>query len=131
MISLWVMNPIASLQINLAKNTFLITSAHENYMKNGNDFNFVQLSKGYLEQMRSLTRKSPLAQEILFYLVEHMGRTTNAVVCSYITLQEATGMGRSSVGKAIKLLKSENWIEAVRIGSTTAYAVNPRVFRPA
>lgn len=92
------------------------------------NYNFVQVTRSYLSQMRKLTRKSPLAQEILLYLVENMGRTSNAVVCSYSTLQEVTGMGRTSVSGAIKLLKEENWLEAVKIGSATAYAVNARVF---
>lgn len=92
------------------------------------NYNFVQLTRSYLSQMRQLTRKNPLAQEILLYLVENMGRTSNAVVCSYSTLQEVTGMGRTSVAGAIKLLKEENWLEAVKIGSATAYAVNARVF---
>lgn len=92
------------------------------------NYNFVQLSRSYLKEMRQLTRKNPLAQEILFYFVEHMGRTTNAVVCSYATLQEVTGMGRTSVAKAIRLLKDENWLDSVKVGSATAYAVNARVF---
>jgi DNA-binding transcriptional regulator GbsR (MarR family) len=57
-----------------------------------------------------------------------MGRTTNAVVCSYKTLQEATGLSRTSVANAIKLLKEDNWIDAVKIGNATAYCVNERVF---
>jgi len=92
------------------------------------NFNFVQVTRSYLSEMRKLTRKNPLAQEILLYLVENMGKTTNAVVCSYNTLQEITGMGRTSVAGAIKLLKQDNWIEAVKIGSATAYAINARVF---
>ena len=74
----------------------------------GNEnFNFVQLSRSYLHQMRKLARKSPIAHEILYYLVEHMGRTTNAVVCSYTTLCEITGVSRPTVGRAIKLLKDD------------------------
>lgn len=92
------------------------------------NYNFVQVSRGYLAQMRKLARKSPIANEILLYLVEHMGRTTNAVVCSYRTLQEATGLSRTSVANAIKLLKEDNWIDAIKIGNATAYCVNERVF---
>ena len=92
------------------------------------NYDFVQISRGYLKQMRSLARKSPLAHEILYYLVEHMGRTTNAVVVSYQTLCEVTGVSRPTVGRAIKLLKDENWIDAVKVGSATAYCVNARAF---
>lgn len=90
--------------------------------------NFVQLSRAYLKSMRTLARKNPLAHEILYYFVENMGRTTNAVVCSYRTLCEITGTSRPTVGRAIKALKDDNWIDAVKIGNATAYCVNERVF---
>ena len=85
-------------------------------------------SRSYLHQMRKLARKSPIAHEILYYLVEHMGRTTNAVVCSYTTLCEITGVSRPTVGRAIKLLKDDQWIDTVKIGNANAYCVNERVF---
>lgn len=59
--------------------------------------------------------------------MEVMGKNTNAVVCSYKTLQEITGYSRPSVGRAIKTLKDMNWIDSVKIGSATAYAVNERI----
>ena len=92
------------------------------------NYDFVQVSRQYLKQMRSLARKSPLAHEILYYLVENMGRTTNAVVVSYVTLCEITGVSRPTIGRAIKLLKDDNWIDAVKIGNATAYCVNARAF---
>lgn len=100
---------------------------NESHSENDNS-NFVQLSRSYLQQMRKLARKSPIAHEILYYLVEHMGRTTNAVVCSYTTLCEVTGVSRPTVGRAIKLLKEDNWIDTVKIGNANAYCVNERVF---
>lgn len=90
--------------------------------------NFVQISRAYLKQMRELARKNPLAHEILYYLVEHMGRTTNAVVVSYATLCEITGVSRPTVGRAIKVLKEDCWVDAVKIGNATAYCVNARAF---
>lgn len=92
------------------------------------NYNFVQVSRGYLKEMRKLARKSPLGHEILYYLVEHMGKTTNAVVCSYKTICETTEASRASVGRAIKILKDDNWIETVKIGNATAYCVNERAF---
>lgn len=105
-------------------------SNHETHQSHSetDNFNFVQLSRSYLNQMRKLARKSPVAHEILYYLVEHMGRTTNAVVCSYTTLCEITGVSRPTVGRAIKLLKEDNWIDTVKIGNSSAYCVNERVF---
>ena len=95
--------------------------------KESKNVNFVQISRSYLKNWRGLIRKAPLAAEILMLLVEKMGKTTNAVVCSYKTLIELTGYGRSSLAKAIKTLKDDNWVEAVKIGNATAYCVNERV----
>ena len=89
--------------------------------------NFVQVSRSYLQSWRGLIRKNPLATEILWFFIEKMGRTTNAVVCSYKTLTELTGYSRTSVANAIKLLKDDNWIDTVKIGNATAYCVNERV----
>lgn len=91
------------------------------------NFNFVQLQKNYMKEWRSLVKKNQLAVEIMFYFMEVMGRTTNAVVCSYKTLQEVTGYSRPSVARAIRHLKDERWIDSVRIGSATAYAVNEKI----
>lgn len=91
------------------------------------NFNFVQLQKGYMREWRGLIKKNQLSAEIMFYFMEVMGRTTNAVVCSYATLQEVTGYSRPSVARAIRHLKDERWIDSVRVGSATAYAVNEKI----
>lgn len=98
------------------------------YQPDNENHNFVQLSRAYLKQMRLLARKSPVAHEILYYLVENMGRTTNAVVCSRKLLSEVTGCSVATVGRAIRTLKDDNWIDAVKIGSASAYCVNERAF---
>lgn len=92
------------------------------------NYNFVQVSRAYLKEWRALTRKSPIASEILMYLIENMGRTTNAVVCSYTTLMEITGVSRASVARAVKILKEDRWMQAVKIGNATAYCVNAKAF---
>lgn len=90
--------------------------------------NFVQVSREYLRDMRKLARKSPVSHEILYFLVEHMGRMTNAVVCSHKVLQEVTGVSQRTVARAVKILKDDNWIDAVKMGNSTAYCVNERAF---
>lgn len=97
------------------------TAGKENY-------DFVQVSRRYMKQMRQLARKSPVAHELLYYFVEHMGKTTNAVVVSYATLAEIAGVSRPTIGRAIKTLKDDNWVDTIKIGNATAYCVNARVF---
>ena len=91
------------------------------------NYDFVQVSRGYLKNWRALIRKNPLSAEILMFLIEKMGRTTNAVVCSYKTLTELTGYSRTSIANALKTLRNDNWIETIKIGNATAYCVNERV----
>jgi hypothetical protein len=91
------------------------------------NYDFVQLSRAYLKDWRQLSIRHPLAAGVLMYLVENMGRTTNAVICSYKTFQEVTGYSRPSIARAIKVLKEENWVDTVKVGSATAYCVNERV----
>lgn len=57
-----------------------------------------------------------------------MGRTTNAVVCSRNVLAEVTGCSIATVGRAIRILKDDNWIDTVKIGNASAYCVNERAF---
>lgn len=92
------------------------------------NYNFIQVNRSYLREWRALTRKNSLASEILMYLVENMGKTTNAVVCSYNTLTEITGVSRSSVARAVKTLRDDRWIESIKIGNATAYCVNAMAF---
>lgn len=99
----------------------------DNNYGDDSNYNFVQLSRAYLKAWRELTTSQPAAATVLLYLIEQMGRTTNAVICSYKTLQEATGYSRPSISRAIKVLKEENWIDTVKVGSATAYCVNERV----
>ena len=91
------------------------------------NYNFVQISRGYLKNWRALIRKNPLSAEILMFLIEKMGRTTNAVVCSYKTLTELTGYSRTSIANSLKILRDDNWIETIKIGNATAYCVNERI----
>jgi hypothetical protein len=99
----------------------------KNTQEGEKNYNFVQISRGYLKNWRALIRKNPLSAEILMFLIEKMGRTTNAVVCSYKTLTELTGYSRTSIANSLKILRDDNWIETVKIGNATAYCVNERV----
>lgn len=92
------------------------------------NYNFVQMNRSFLKDWRLLTKKSPLATELLMYLIEHMGRTSNAVVVSYAVLAEILDTSKATVGRALKVLRDDNWIDTVRIGGTTAIAVNARAF---
>lgn len=96
----------------------------------GQNVDFVQLSRKYLRNWRELIKTNALAAELMMFLVEKAttrGNTTNAIVCSYKVLEEISGYSRASVARAIKILKDGNWIQAVKIGNAHAYALNEKV----
>ena len=72
---------------------------------------------------RALIKKSPLAAWILDFFVEYMDKS-NAIVCSYNVLQEVSGYKRSSVAPAVKVLKDDKWVQAIKVGTANAYVVN-------
>jgi len=87
---------------------------------------FVQITRGYLSDMRALADKSPVAVKVLLFLTERMTRQ-NAIVVSQNTLAEILKCSRVSVSRAVNLLRDQNWIQLVKIGSTNGYLVNSRV----
>jgi putative lipoic acid-binding regulatory protein len=89
--------------------------------------NFTQFSNAYLPAWRALIRKNPIAAEILMFLIEHMGKQHNVVMLSQATMMELTGRSRSTISRAIKTLREDNWIDVVQIGKASAYAVNERI----
>lgn len=92
--------------------------------KNTNDY--VQVTRGYMKSMRELSNRSNAAFQILWLLTERMNRT-NAVVISQAAISEILGVGRTTVHKAVSILKEEKWVQVVKIGTANAYVVNSKV----
>lgn len=91
------------------------------------NYNFVQIEKRSLRLVRELYDNNPAAGKLLFILAEKMNRQ-NALVCSYDTMSKITGLGRTTLYKAVKYLKDHNWVEVIKVGTANAYVINSRVF---
>lgn len=89
--------------------------------------NFVQVEKRSLRDIRGLIDRSPNAAKLLFIMAEKMNRQ-NALLCSFKTLQEITGLSRTTLSNAVSLLKQEHWVQVIKVGTANAYVVNSRVF---
>lgn len=89
--------------------------------------NFLQVQKRNLKEFRRLIDKSPVAAKLIFLLAEKMNRQ-NALMCSFKTLEEITGLSRATLSRAIAVLKKEQWINVLKVGSANAYIVNYNVF---
>ena len=74
-----------------------------------------------------LISKSPAAYRIFKFLIENMDKY-NAVICSYLVMQEKFGYSQATVKRAIKLLKEHKYIETVRTGGSNIYMVNKQLY---
>jgi DNA-binding transcriptional MocR family regulator len=91
--------------------------------------NWVQTERESHEAWAALTRKSPLAAQIMHLLAARVGEH-NAVVISQGALADLAGASRRGVQNALNLLDRERWIEIRQIGersTVNAYVVNDRV----
>lgn len=91
--------------------------------------NWLQTERESHEAWAILTRKSPLAAEIMHLLAARVGEN-NAVIISQGALAELAKASRRGVQNAVKLLNQDRWIEIRRIGersTVNAYVVNDRV----
>lgn len=91
------------------------------------NLSYVQWEKSSMSAFRSLVGKSPAAVQVLSLITEQMD-ARNALVISQQTMADLCGISRPTVARAIAILKKHNWVETVRIGSTTAYVCNQSVF---
>lgn len=90
---------------------------------------FVQLARSAAEGISSLARRDKQATSLLMMLMRQMDRR-GAVVASQATLAEIQGVSVSTIKRSVKLLRTENYIDVVRLGGkggAMAYAVNGRV----
>jgi len=84
---------------------------------------FIQLTRKRMPDLRRHNTVNPLAVNIFLFIAEHMGRD-NILICSMSVLIEEMGRSRATVARAIKYLKDEKLLEAIKFGSCTGYAVS-------
>lgn len=90
---------------------------------------WVQTDRASHEAWAALTRKSPLAAQIMHLLAARVG-DHNAVVVSQGTIAQMANASRRGVQNALEVLVRERWIEARQIGdrgTVNAYVINDRV----
>jgi hypothetical protein len=90
---------------------------------------WVQTDRKAHEAWGRLVHSSPRAAALLHTLVAHMDQSA-AVVCSYATLSQLSGMSYPTIRRAVADLKAGQWIQTIQIGGKgggLAFVVNSRV----
>lgn len=88
---------------------------------------FVQLDRATMRAIRELTTKSPTATKILMLMAEKMNKQ-NAIMITNKAIENITGASAPTITKSLALLKKEQWIKVMKVGTSNAYFVNSAVF---
>lgn len=91
------------------------------------NLDFVQVARSELRAIGELGGKNPLALKVLMMLAQSMNKQ-NAVVMSSETMQQLTGKSRSTLSRAVAVLKKDNWVQVIKVGTANAYVLNEAVF---
>ena len=84
---------------------------------------FVQFNKDMYKAEDWLLANSTIAYRVLKFLINNMDGY-NAVICSQVVLQEALGVSRVTVSRAISLLKERSFIDVYKSGTSNVYCIN-------
>ena len=84
---------------------------------------FVQMNKKTYEMEDKLMQENPLAYRIWRFLANNMD-DYNAVIVSQETLTELFEVSKTTIWRAIKVLKDGNYIKTYRTGGSNIYALN-------
>jgi hypothetical protein len=91
------------------------------------NYGFVQVSRKHIDALNHLALESPKGHFVLWKLVQAMNKQ-NAVMVSQESLQKLTNLSRPTIQRAIALLREQNWIEVLKVGTANIYRVNSSVF---
>ncbi|PEI90815.1 replication protein [Bacillus pseudomycoides] len=87
------------------------------------NFNFIQLYRENMPELRWLMTNQPFASSLLFFILEHMDNR-NALACSYAVFEDYFKKSRSTVYRAIKLLEENGFLDVLKMGNSNVYIVN-------
>lgn len=84
---------------------------------------YVQLYTVHIADIRELISHSASAADLLFVMVEIMGKR-NSLVASIPTLMRLTGKSKSTVLRSRELLISSNFVDYMVVDGASVYTVN-------
>lgn len=87
---------------------------------------YFQVSKLYIDEITAMASRAPSASLVFWTLVKLMSKQ-NAVMISQESLAKLAKLSMPTVKRAVKLLRTEQWMEVHKIGTQNVYRVNAGV----
>lgn len=99
---------------------------YQQRQKNSPYQRWIQMNKDAWKAEDWLMGKSPIAYRILRFLMTNMD-SYNAVMCSYQVMQEQFKVSKTTITRAIRLLKEKQYIDVYKSGTSNIYAINKQI----
>lgn len=87
---------------------------------------FIQLNKEAYKAEDWLMAKSPIAYRVFKFLINSMD-TYNAVMCSHQVLMEQFDVSKTTITRAVRLLKEKQYIDIHKSGTSNVYSINKNI----
>lgn len=87
---------------------------------------FIQVSKVYIDEMNDLAQHAQSAHRVLWTLIKEMNKQ-NAVMISQDSLCKLTKLSPATIKRSVALLREQQWLEVLKMGTTNIYRVNSNV----
>ncbi|MBC7502505.1 MAG: replication/maintenance protein RepL [Herminiimonas sp.] len=87
---------------------------------------FIQVSEVYIDEMNDLAQHAPSAHRVLWTLIKEMNKQ-NAVMISQHSLCRLTRLSSATVKRSVALLREQQWLEVLKMGTANIYRVNSSV----
>ena len=95
----------------------------EEKKKEEKNYNFIQLYRDNMPELRWLMNTNAFASNLLFFILEHMDNK-NALACSYSVFEDYFGKSRTTIYRAIKTLEENGFLDVLKMGTSNVYLVN-------
>lgn len=92
----------------------------------GENHNFVMFFRNEMHSLRKIAIQDGKALSILILLTEHMDNT-NSLIVSRETIAEILEMNIVTVDRKLKYLKDNNFISAIKSGTSNIYQINANI----
>jgi len=88
---------------------------------------WVQTDKKVHQELARLALEMPSANAILHLMVSRMNRGSSGVLITNEAIASFLGINTRTVERAVKLLKSKQFIQIIKAGKQNAYIINSKV----
>lgn len=88
--------------------------------------NFVQFNREFMMDFANLGKENPTAFTVFMFISQHMDGN-NALCVSMKAMEEALGMSRSTLSRAVRYLRELGWLCVLKTGTSNVYIINPDI----